>query len=161
MSGPAPSQGRISTTGKFKPVCGSSDARDRHQQSGGLVRPCRGDKLPVQFGRLGSQTAPSFQQGQHACWLPYRAPPWHGVRRCRSPATPPRSAHEKTMSTAVLSRTPSARAVGACLRISIANACGSDAHLPRQTRLPSRRTDTAVSFNEMSRPIYSPMVFSI
>jgi transposase len=32
------------------------------------------------------------------------------------------------------------------------------AHLPRQTRFPSRRIETAVSFNETSRPIYSPVV---
>src|SRR3954464_3481092 len=32
---------------------------------------------------------------------------------------------------------------------------GSDPHLPRQIRLPSRRIDTAVSFIDTSRPTYS------
>src|SRR3954464_1862618 len=32
---------------------------------------------------------------------------------------------------------------------------GSDPHLPRHTRLPSRRIDTAVSFIDTSRPTYS------
>jgi hypothetical protein len=32
---------------------------------------------------------------------------------------------------------------------------GSDAHLPRQIRLPSRRIETTVSFIDTSRPIYS------
>ncbi len=45
----------------------------------------------------------------------------------------------------------------ACLRISAASNLGSEAHLPRHTRLPSRRTDTDVSFSETSSPIYSPM----
>src|SRR5215213_5145595 len=38
---------------------------------------------------------------------------------------------------------------------------GSDAHLPRHTRLPSRRTETAVSFIETSRPTYSAILTSI
>src|SRR3954466_2540587 len=32
---------------------------------------------------------------------------------------------------------------------------GSEPHLPRQIRLPSRRIDTAVSFIDTSRPTYS------
>ncbi|TJV28474.1 MAG: hypothetical protein E5Y18_16450, partial [Mesorhizobium sp.] len=43
------------------------------------------------------------------------------------------------------------------LRTSSAMTFGSEAHLPRQTRLPSRRMETAVSFIETSRPIQSSM----
>src|SRR6266550_4398275 len=42
-----------------------------------------------------------------------------------------------------------------------ASTFGSDGHLPRHTRLPSRRTETAVSFIETSRPTYSAILTSI
>ena len=45
----------------------------------------------------------------------------------------------------------------ACLRIVRAIVSESEAHLPRQIRLPSRRTDIDVSFMETPNPIYSPM----
>src|SRR3954462_9526054 len=44
---------------------------------------------------------------------------------------------------------------GARRRITSAMSLGSEPHLPRQIRLPSRRIDTAVSFIDTSRPTYS------
>src|SRR4029079_10455623 len=41
--------------------------------------------------------------------------------------------------------------------MSSATMLGSDAHLPRQIRSPARRIETAVSFIDTSRPIYSSM----
>ena len=38
-----------------------------------------------------------------------------------------------------------------------ARSCRSEAHLPRQTRFPSRPTEIAVSFSETPRSIYSSM----
>ncbi|MBB3452798.1 hypothetical protein FHT86_001054 [Rhizobium sp. BK313] len=48
-------------------------------------------------------------------------------------------------------------AFGARMRISSAMAAGSEAHFPRQIRLPARRIEIAVSFIDTSRPIYSVM----
>src|SRR5258707_9349740 len=42
-----------------------------------------------------------------------------------------------------------------------ASTFGSDGHLPCHTRLPSLRTETAVSFIETSRPTYSAILTSI
>jgi hypothetical protein len=50
---------------------------------------------------------------------------------------------------------------GACLRINVAIAAGSEAHLPRQTRLPARRIETAVSFNDTSSRYTHPWLFSV
>src|SRR5262249_43809190 len=46
-------------------------------------------------------------------------------------------------------------------RRSSASTFGSDGHLPRRTRFPSRRTETAVSLIETSRPTYSAIFTSI
>jgi len=46
-------------------------------------------------------------------------------------------------------------AFGARLRMTSAISLGSDGHLPRQIRLPSRRIEIAVSFKDTSRPIKS------
>lgn len=113
---------------------------------------------PFSHPREGSGPRPGapdhLRRWRPSCCPRCLAPPWHAVRRCRSPAAPPPLARDRTTPTVTLSRTPPAPP-RACSRIRDAMICGSDRHFPRHTRLPPRRIATAVSSSDTSSPIYS------
>src|SRR5579859_609066 len=66
--------------------------------------------------------------------------------------------HDKTKSTAGRSQIRCAQHEVARFLMTSARSFGSEAHFPRQLRLPSSRIETAVSFRETSSPIYCSMV---